>query len=67
MVSDFGRGDNRYEAFGQAMSYAKNYVEAENNDRKELYVEIAKALKIDASQINKIAGIFAKEWQKPVR
>jgi len=42
-------------------------VDAENSDRKTLYAEVAKALKIDPSQISRIAGIFAKEWQKPVR
>lgn len=44
----------------------KNLVDAENKDRKTLYVEITKALKIDPSQTNKVAEIFAKEWQKPV-
>ena len=42
-------------------------VDAENGDRKTLYAEVAKALKIDAGQIGRIAGIFAKEWKKPVR
>jgi uncharacterized protein YdbL (DUF1318 family) len=42
-------------------------VDAENNNRKTLYLEVAKALKIDPGQIDRIAGIFAKEWQKPVR
>jgi uncharacterized protein len=42
-------------------------VDAENSDRKTLYSEVAKALKIDLSQTNRIAEIFAKEWQKPVR
>jgi len=42
----------------------KNFVDAENRDRKTLYAEVARALKIDPSQINKIAAIFAKEWQK---
>jgi uncharacterized protein YdbL (DUF1318 family) len=42
-------------------------VDAENSDRRTLYIEVAKALKIDPSQIDRIAGIFAKEWQKPVR
>lgn len=45
-------------------------VDAENRDRKTLYVEVAKALKvhpIDSAQINKVAEIFAKEWQKSVR
>jgi uncharacterized protein len=45
----------------------KNFIDAENKDRRELYQEIAKALKIEPSQINKIEEIFAKEWQKPVR
>jgi tRNA U34 2-thiouridine synthase MnmA/TrmU len=46
------------------------FVEAENRDRKTLYVEVAKALKvhpIDAAQIDKVAKIFAKEWQKSIR
>jgi uncharacterized protein YdbL (DUF1318 family) len=42
-------------------------VDAENSDRQTLYREVAKALKIDLGQIDRIAGIFAKEWQKPVR
>jgi len=45
-------------------------VDAENKDRKTLYVEVAKALKvhpIDSAQIDKVAKIFAKEWQKSVR
>jgi hypothetical protein len=42
-------------------------VDAENSDRNTLYSEVAKALRIDPGQINRIAGIFAKEWQKPVR
>ena len=45
----------------------KSLVNAENGDRKRLYGEIAKALKIDSSQVNRVAEIFAKEWQKPVR
>jgi uncharacterized protein YdbL (DUF1318 family) len=44
-----------------------NLVSAENNDRRQLYSEVAKALKIDPSQVNRVAEIFAKEWQKPVR
>jgi uncharacterized protein len=42
-------------------------VAAENSDRKTLYGEVAKALKIESSQIGRVAQIFAKEWQKPVR
>lgn len=48
----------------------KALVDAENSDRKTLYVEVAKALKvhpIDSAQINRVAEIFAKEWQKSVR
>ena len=45
----------------------RTLIEAENNDRKKLYAEIASALKIEQSQIAKIGAIFAKEWQKPVR
>ncbi len=42
-------------------------VNAENADRKRLYQEIAKAMKIDPSQVSRIGEIFAKEWQKPAR
>ncbi len=45
----------------------KSLVAAENNDRGKLYGEIAKAMKIDPSQVGRIGEIFAKEWQKPVR
>jgi hypothetical protein len=44
-----------------------NLVNAENGSRARLYEEVAKALKIDSSQIDRIGGIFAKEWQKSVR
>lgn len=39
-------------------------VSAENNDREQLYAEVARALNIDPSQVNRVAEIFAKEWQK---
>jgi len=42
-------------------------VNAENTMRKQLYEEVARALKIDPSQVNRIAEIFAQEWQKPAR
>ncbi len=42
-------------------------VAAENGDRKKLYFEIAKAMKIDPSQVDRIGEIFAREWQKSVR
>ena len=45
----------------------KNLVDAENQDRKALYGEVAKALNIDPAQIGKVAEIFAKEWQKSVQ
>ena len=64
-------GGNGYVSFGNIKGLGlkekrdlKNLVDAENKDRETLYKEVAKALKIDASQINKIAEIFAKEWQK---
>jgi uncharacterized protein YdbL (DUF1318 family) len=44
-----------------------NLAEAQNQYRRQLYEEVAKALKIDPSQVNRVAEIFAKEWQKPVR
>jgi uncharacterized protein YdbL (DUF1318 family) len=44
----------------------RNLVGAENKDRKSLYLEVAKALNIDADQVDRVAGIFAKEWQKSV-
>jgi hypothetical protein len=67
-------GDNGYVSLGNTKGLKlkekrnlKSLIEAENKDREKLYEEIAKALKIEPSQINKIAEIFAKEWQKPVR
>jgi hypothetical protein len=29
-----------------------------------LYQEVAKALKIDSSQVGRVGEVFAKEWQK---
>ena len=67
-------GDNGYVSMGSTKGLKlkekrnlKGLIGAENKDRKQLYEEIAKALKIDPGQINKIAEIFAKEWQKSVR
>ncbi len=42
-------------------------VNAENSMRKQLYEEVAKALKIDLSQVGRIGEVFAKEWQKSAR
>lgn len=41
-----------------------NLVVAENNDRRQLYAEVARALNIDSSQVSRVGEIFAKEWQK---
>jgi len=45
----------------------KAMVDAENQTRRQLYEEVARALKIEMSQVGRIAEIFAKEWQKSVR
>ena len=42
-------------------------VDAENKDRRVLYQEVAKALKIDPAQTDRVATIFAKEWQKSLQ
>ena len=70
-------GDNGYVSLGTTSGLGLKekrdlnaFVEAENSDRKTLYVEVAKALKvqpIDSAQINRVAEIFAKEWQKSIR
>jgi hypothetical protein len=67
-------GNNGYVSLGNTGSLGLkekrdliSLVEAENRYRKQLYAEVAKALNIDSSQINKVAEIFAKEWQKSVR
>ena len=39
-------------------------VDAENKDRRVLYQEVAKALKIEPSQTDRVAAIFADEWKK---
>ncbi len=44
----------------------KSLVAAENEDRRSLYAEVARALKIDPGQVDKVATIFAREWQKSV-
>ena len=67
-------GSNGYVSLGKIGSLGlkeqrdlKSLADAENQYRRQLYEEVAKALKIDPSQINKIAEIFAKEWQKSVK
>lgn len=48
----------------QAKAALRNLVKDENGDRTKLYAEVAKALNIEASQIEKIQKIFAEEWAK---
>ena len=48
----------------QAKGALRNLVKDENGDRTKLYAEVAKALAIEASQIEKIQKIFAEEWAK---
>jgi len=42
----------------------RNLVKEENADRLSLYAEVAKALNIEASQIERIQKIFAENWIK---
>ena len=67
-------GNNGYVSLGNVSALSlkeqrdlKNLADAENQYRRQLYEEVAKALKIDLGQVNRVAEIFAKEWQKPVR
>jgi uncharacterized protein YdbL (DUF1318 family) len=41
----------------------RRLVSADNQARSQLYREVAAALKVDASQVGRIQGIFAQEWQ----
>ena len=67
-------GDDGYVALGKTGGLGlkekrdlNNLVMAENRDRKTLYKEVAKALKIDVNQTKRVAEIFAGEWQKSVK
>lgn len=42
----------------------RNLVKDENNDRMNLYAEVAKALNIDASLVSRVQKIFAETWIK---
>ncbi len=42
----------------------RNLERDENNDRKNMYAEVARAKEIEASQIPKIQKIFAAQWIK---
>jgi uncharacterized protein YdbL (DUF1318 family) len=48
----------------QAKAALRNLVKDENGDRTKLYAEVAKALNIEASQIERIQKIFAENWIK---
>jgi uncharacterized protein YdbL (DUF1318 family) len=48
----------------QAKAALRNAVKDENADRTKLYAEVAKALNIEAGQIERIQKIFAAEWAK---
>lgn len=41
----------------------QSLVDAENNDRQALYREVAKSMNIDPSQVDRVAKIFAGQWQ----
>jgi len=45
----------------------KQLVDAENRDRENLYVEIAKANNIPTASVPKIKGIFARSWLDQAR
>ena len=42
----------------------KNLVSSVNKDREALYAEVAKALKVDPSQLDRVAREFAQVWQQ---
>ncbi|MEN6561475.1 MAG: DUF1318 domain-containing protein [Acidobacteriota bacterium] len=48
----------------QAKAALRNLVKDENGDRTKLYAEVAKALNIEAGQVERIQKIFAAEWAK---
>ena len=64
-------GDNGYLSEGNTEGLSlkekrdlKGLINAENKDRARLYSEVAKAMDIDASQVDRIARIFAKQWKQ---
>jgi uncharacterized protein YdbL (DUF1318 family) len=48
----------------QAKAALRQLVKEDNRDRMKLYAEVAKALNIEASQIERIQKIFAENWIK---
>ena len=41
----------------------KSLMDAENRDRRALYLEVAKSMNISSDQIGKVQRIFAQKWQ----
>jgi uncharacterized protein YdbL (DUF1318 family) len=48
----------------QSKAALRNLVRDENADRMKLYAEVAKALNIESSQVERVQTIFAAEWEK---
>jgi len=46
----------------QDRSVLRKLVKDENQDRKDLYAEVATALDVDSSQIDRVQKIFAEQW-----
>ena len=42
----------------------KSLVSSTNTEREQLYAEVAKALKVDPSQVDRVAQEFAQQWQQ---
>jgi uncharacterized protein YdbL (DUF1318 family) len=51
----------------QAKAALRKLVKEDNSDRMKLYAEVAKALNIEASQIERIQKIFAEYWIRGAR
>jgi len=51
----------------QDRSVLRKLVGDENNDRKELYAQVAKALNVDPSKIADVQKIFANQWTSTAR
>ena len=45
----------------------KSLLKAENADRHELYLAVARAMNINPSDVGKVARIFAEQWKKSVK
>ena len=51
----------------QRKALLRRLVKAENSDRDELYLAVARALDIDPSQVDRIRRIFARSWVRKAR